>query len=197
MKNLKLLSILFAFIGLVAVGCSKGKTGPAGATGAAGTPGAPGAPGAPGSTGPQGPAGPDSVLHSPWIQLAMITYTDPSTSITSYYEDIPAPGLTQAILDSGVILSYISYTDGTGSTVIVNASNLMGVAYALNSVNLSSDTDDSYAVNGWSFRYVLIPGSLITGTSAAEKAYNKQQLQTMSYQQVIKAYGSASGVSHN
>src|SRR5450432_2005117 len=62
-----------------------------------------------GSTGPAGPPGPDSVIYSAWITLNF-TYDAADTTI-GFEETIQAPNITAGILDSGVILSYIQFTD--------------------------------------------------------------------------------------
>src|SRR6266851_4778283 len=86
MKNIK--SLLVAAVILITgmISCKKGDTGPAG---------------------PAGPAGPDSVVYSNWIPL---TFTYVATD-TAFEDTILAPTITEGILDSGVILSYIQFTD--------------------------------------------------------------------------------------
>ncbi|MES1249735.1 MAG: hypothetical protein ABUL46_03580, partial [Chitinophaga rupis] len=101
MKNskwIRLLSIAL-FLGMISgmiTGCKKGDTGP---------------------EGPQGPAGPDSVYSSPWITDLSPTYVPDDT----LYELIPplsAPSITQGILDSGIVLSYVNFGSGTNYDVV-------------------------------------------------------------------------------
>jgi hypothetical protein len=175
MKNLKLLSVLSAVILLATVSCSKsGSTGPAG---------------------PKGPAGPDSVLHSAWISLVT-----PLSSNDSLYEQvITASGLTSAILDNGVVLSYIGFpgsgTSGTDTAVfsLSEASNLVApISQALyvGEIDLFALSDYTGAL----YRYVLIPGTIVTNGIDGKK-YTKQQLQTMTYANAQKIFGISSGAS--
>jgi hypothetical protein len=177
MKNVRLFSVIVLLGALAFVGCSKG-SGSTGATGA---------------TGPAGPAGPDSVLHSAWVQLAMTaTSTEQvGANVDTVYEmDIAAPAVTQTILDSGVVLGYISTIDQNGNTNVFNASEALQVTYAVGDVSLFSvGADYSYANTGFLFRYVIIPGSQVTGdniVSGPLKGYTKKQVQGMSYDAVNK-----------
>src|SRR5947209_15618036 len=92
---------------LLFTACKKGDTGPAGA---------------------QGPAGTANVKYSSWNQLSM---TDVFAD-SSYEQTIKADSITQAILDSGVVVTYMKYTDpSTQVTNVVNAENYMDVEYSL------------------------------------------------------------------
>lgn len=175
MKNLKLLSVLSLVVMLAIVSCSKtGSTGPAG---------------------PKGPAGPDSVLHSAWISLN----TPLNTNDSLYEAVITASGLTSDILDNGVVLSYIGFpgsgTSGTDTAVfsISEASNLVApISQALyvGEIDLFAISDYS----GTLYRYVLIPGTIVTNGIAGKK-YTKQDLQKMSYADIQKILGVSTGAS--
>ena len=112
MKKLKLLAVVFAGLAFVLVSCQKGATGPAGANGA---------------TGATGPAGPDSVIHSKWVTLSMSiagTQANSGGGIDTFYtQTITAPAITQRILDSGLVLTYLSFVDNNGATNVVNAAS--------------------------------------------------------------------------
>jgi hypothetical protein len=174
MRNLKLLSVLFAFTALVAIGCSKsnGTKGDTGATGPAG------------ATGATGAAGPDSVLHSAWLSLNTPFVSDDSL----YEESIAAAGITQDIIDNGAILAYLGFDDGSGGTQVLSANSGvftdLQISYSVGAIQVLALDDYS----GVGFRYVLIPGSILTGNSSGKK-YTKQQVQSMSYQQVQKTFG--------
>ena len=176
MKRLKLVLIAVSALAFVIPGCRKSATGPVGPTGA---------------TGATGPAGPDSTIHSQWIVLSMSisgTYTDSSGNTDTLYTDtLPAPQITQTILDSGVILSYLSYIDTNGVTNVMNASpyfnpELFQVGQiALTSINVDLST-------GYSYRYVIIPGTLLA-TNSILKNYTKAQLKAADYSTIVKALG--------
>ena len=163
MKNLKLLSILVACAAILVMGCSKGNTGPAG---------------------PAGATGPDSALHSPWIQVSMTQGVD-NNNDTFYFQNITAPKITQNILDSGLVLGYISFIGSNGDENVFNASESFNVTYTVGNVNLVDYNGDlSYDNTGYLFRYVIVPGSILT--QGAFKQYTKDQIRTMSYNAVQK-----------
>ncbi len=152
MKNLKLILLLSAVSAFSIVSCKKGDTGP---------------------QGPQGPAGPDSVMYSDWIQLQMTSIND-----TVYYQQLNAPAVTQGILDSGIILTYIKDQDG----YVYHASD-----YGFYT-DFNVGTIEVYTVGDGSdyyFRYVIVPGSVSIGGSSTRKLTQKD-LQNMSYKDVQK-----------
>jgi hypothetical protein len=147
--------------------CSKGSTGPAG---------------------PAGPAGPDSVAYSAWTPLAL-TYV---TADTLFEQVINAPAITKAILDSGVVLSYVNFQESNGTYHIVPTAGLTGIGifedFAVGLINIESVRDYS----SLPYRYVVIPGSLKTGNSASTqkvKGYTIQELKAMPYEQVQQVLG--------
>jgi hypothetical protein len=155
---------LLAVATIILVGlnsCSKGSAGPAGA---------------------RGPAGPDSVTYSAWISLAF-TY-NPTDS--AFEDTLTAPSLTKAILDSGVILTYVNFQEQSGVYHIVPVSALGSIIiedYSVGKINIVSNND----FTGLPYRYVTIPGSLKAGTNAANqkiKGYTIQELKAMPYEQV-------------
>ena len=134
---------------------------------------------------PKGAAGPDSVLHSVWITL-----NTPLTSDSLYEQAITATALTSRIIDSGVVLSYLGFpgsgTSGTDTAVfsISEASTYYGPITQelfVGEIDLLALSD----FTGVLYRYVLIPGSIVTNGIDGKK-YTKQQLQTMSYADVQK-----------
>ncbi len=141
--------------------CSKGTTGPAGAP---------------------GPAGPDSVVYSNWITLSF-TY-NPNDSL--YEDTLSAPTITEGILDSGIILTYIEFPDANNVSHIqpVSALNyIISEDYTVGQINIISTQD----LSDLQYRYVTIPGSKAAGNSAATRkvnGYTTQQLKAMSYAQV-------------
>jgi hypothetical protein len=173
MKNLKLASLLLMVSALIITGCSK-SAGPAG------------------PTGPVGPAGPDSVSFSAWTQVNM-TKTVGTNNDTFYVQNIAAPAVTQNVLDKSVILSYISFKDQAGATHVFNASELsnMEITYAVGTIQLLSTTDYSFSITSWSYRYVIVPGTIsVNGIiSGPVRGYTQAQLRSMNYQQIVKLFG--------
>ena len=138
-----------------------------------------------GAQGPVGPAGPDSVLYSAWIPL---TFT--VNNVNSDYEDtLITPSLTKAILDNGVILTYVSYPDSVGISHVVAVSSLSNVIledYQVGQINIVTSINFTQPLP---YRYVLIPGSVVLGTGdkARVGAYTVGELKSMPYEQVQKA----------
>jgi hypothetical protein len=162
MKKFRSLLVAAVIIVIGMISCSKGSTGPAG---------------------PAGPAGPDSVTYSSWIPLAL-TYVPADTL---FEQTISAPSITQAILDSGVILSYVNFQETNGTYHVIPTAGLLGLGifedFAVGQVNIQSVQDYSTLP----YRFVTIPGSLKTGNSASAqkvKGYTIQELKAMPYEQV-------------
>lgn len=146
------------------ISCKKGDTGPAG---------------------PIGPAGPDSVVYSAWINLAP-TY---SANDTVFKQTLTASSITQGILDSGVILSYVNLGSSSSYDVVpVGAlSYAIQEDFSVGSIFLLSTSD----FTNLPYRYVTIPGSKIAGnkTTGSVKGYTIQELKAMSYVQAQKVLG--------
>lgn len=193
-KNLALILILL-FTGTVVIfSCSKG---PAGATGATG------------ATGPQGPAGPTgstgatgtaNVIYSPWLNVTFSAFTD-----TNMVATIPAPKLTDSILNRGEVKVYFNAgSDSTNSQFVLAlpayepflfSNNNQAVTliinpyFSLDTISIISNYDlSSFAINGYNyfqFRYIIIPG----GTSTLPVSINgtKRSVNWNDYNEV-KAY---------
>jgi hypothetical protein len=167
MKNFRSLMVTAVILIIGLTSCSKGSTGPAG---------------------PAGPAGPDSVAYSAWTPLAL-TYV---AADTLFEETITAPSITQAILDSGIILSYVNFQEQNGTYHVIPTVGLLGAAlfedFSVGKINIASVQDYSTLP----YRYVTIPGSLKTGNSASTqkvKGYTIQELKAMPYEQVQQLLG--------
>jgi hypothetical protein len=173
-KKIKLLSLA----GLVAVialaSCSKGSNGATGATGAT------------------GPAGPDSVLHSAWIALAMTLSV--SSGDSTYTQNISASAITQNILDSGMVISYLEVIDNNGNSLVENAASILEVEYVVGAINVFGyGTYGDYS--GYGFRYVIIPGTILT--NSVLKGMSKAQIQNLSYDKLNAIVGTTGTVSGN
>src|ERR1700720_2689117 len=98
--------VLSLFTLLLFSSCKKGDTGPAGATGAAG---------AAGSAGPTGATGSANVIYSAWFTPD--TYVkDTVFNLYGFYYNKATTDITQAVLDSGVVLTY-GKLDGYNSVI--------------------------------------------------------------------------------
>ena len=128
-----------------------------------------------GPAGPPGPAGPDSVLYSNWINLNMQQIVN-GPGDTSYAQTI----------DKGIILTYLAFVDNNNTTNVANASVYIDEVYYPAKIDLSSFFDYS----GLKYRYVVIAGTL-PGRAAKGSiySYTKEQLQAMSYDDVMKLLG--------
>jgi hypothetical protein len=164
MKHVKSLLAVATIVIMGLVGCSKGSTGPAGAAG------------------PAGPAGPGNVMYSDWITLNF-TY---NANDSAFEDTLLAPAITSGILDSGVILSYVQFTDANNTVHIQPIASLGSFFFedfSPGHINLSSPFID---LTGYLYRYVIIPGTKKTNgaTIAKVKGYTPTELKAMSYDQV-------------
>jgi len=121
---MKKIHYIFAFVvAVLLASCTKdgsvGPAGPAGVQGAAGTPGntgltgvtgPTGATGPTGPTGATGPAGTSNAFFSDWITPVTNTWNfDRDLAVSWDRWDIPAPEITQDVIDKGLVVAY-----GTG-----------------------------------------------------------------------------------
>ena len=176
-------SYLWLFLSLIALtlffSCKKGDTGPAGPQGPAGADGAPGTPGAQGPQGPKGDTGVANVIYSEWLDVTFDPIVD-STDINNldtvaWIAEIPAPTLTDEILNHGEIKVYLNagfpsaqsvfplpITDLFAFTGVVN----LNVFFSLNTITLYSTEDASTFIptgeteKAFQYRYILISGVL-------------------------------------
>lgn len=217
MRKFRLLSLLFLAISFIAVSCTKeGPEGPAGATGAqgpAGIGGATGPAGATGPTGPQGPVGPAgpqgpagtaNVIYSSWFTFATTDWADSSiVNVGSAKRAIKAaPGITAAVMNQGVVLSYMAFTAdpnqafyalpftlaGTTPVVFGFLPNTSKVVYYL--VNLNGTNPGFTTPGTFSYRYVIIPGGVAGGRSTyvGNTGYTMDQIKAMPYDQVARIF---------
>ena len=117
---------------------------------------------------------------------------------TSYSNrHITASALTQSVLSTGVVLSYIgipgSGTNGT-DTAVINISDLNTYFQgAYITQDLIPGEIELYANVDFSqlsalFRYVIIPSSVVTN-GVGGTVYTKAQLKAMTYADVQKTFG--------
>jgi hypothetical protein len=202
MRKTRILSLsLLAFV-YIAASCSKeGPAGPQGATGPQGAPGASGGAGAAGPAGPAGPTGPAgtaNVIYSAWFAASTLTWAD---STHANYGTISkgnrlAPGVTAAVIDNGVVLSY--YRDANAGTTqlpytfspavdIMQYNSILktgGITYFV--ADLTAHTA-SGSVPAGDFRYVIIPGG-VSGGRFLTAGYSADQLRAMSYEKILALF---------
>jgi hypothetical protein len=150
--------------------CQKGDVGPAGPAGPAGPTGAAG------STGPKGDTGTANVIYSAWLDVPYKADTihndppDPPIDTIGFYATIPAPKLTNAILNTGEIKVYLNIGTPTAPDIVplpyFDIYSLININpdYSLQEIFLYSNIDASTVtisgVKRLPYRYILIPGSV-------------------------------------
>lgn len=181
MKRFKFLSLIL-MVCIISFNCSKeGPAGPAGPQGVA------------------GPVGSANVIYSPWF-TSVSAWTSPGLSSSDFSFDRAAPGVTQAIIDNGVVLSYAKLTnDGSViRTLPVTIFNTNGFHFynfllpAVGSVRYTyiyTENPDIPTITS-QFRYVIIPGGVAGGriASGSAQSYSPAQLKAMSYDEIIKLF---------
>ncbi len=193
MKNLVTLVIL-AF-GVLQFNCSK--EGPAGPQG---NPGAQGPAGADGAAGPTGPAGSANVIYSPWFLTGVAnwdtTVVDAATYGAFAIYDKAAAGVTQEIIDNGIVLAYMKgdpstglpndvfplpYTIGPGFGFTDHWDFVLNAPGNIRFLYKSDFPWTATELGAISFRYVIVPGGVAGG--------RLRDPRKMSYEEVCKAYG--------
>jgi len=209
MRKLRLLSLPLLAITFIIVSCTKeGPEGPVGATGPQGppgTPGAAGAAGAAGATGPAGPAGTANVIYSAWFNFTAANWGDSAmTNLgTAKRANKLAPGITQAILDNGLVLAYTKNGNaaviGAGPYLLPfiipgNPGIIVGhlpVVGRLIYYNQTTNNTGGVVVNtDYQFRYIIIPGGVAGGRvmSGAAAGYSVAELKAMSYSTIARMF---------
>lgn len=220
MKKINFLFFLFITVGFVMISCSKeGPQGPAGATGATGPAGPAGPTGATGVTGPTGPVGPQgpqgpagtaNVIYSPWIPDVFAQWGDTSMQLYGTLvrrRIIPAPGITQAIIDQGVLLTYGRLPNVGGNNSPVQLPSVFYTTTATIQAGtipvtgklifyLSNPITGSLPGASWGgdIRYVIIPGGVAGGRSSGSErtaeinghTYTESRLKAMPYAELCR-----------
>lgn len=201
MRKFRSLSLLFLAVSFIAASCTK--EGPEGPVGASGLQGPAGVAGPAGPAGPAGSSG--GATYSTWVVTGTgwtDTGADDYGAIALY--DRTAPGITQAIIDNGVVLAYMKgepnftappqstqtfplpYSVGQGLGFIDSYEFLLPAAGTIRFLYKSDFAWDLEDLASISFRYILIPGTTAGGRGPA--TYNGKtlaELKAMSYDQVI------------
>lgn len=175
-------ALLFAVPTLLAVAlglssCGKGDTGP---------------------TGPQGPAGPagsPNVQHSAWMVTGDPAARDTTIdgTLMKYYT-LTTPAITQAVLDSAVVLTY--FRVGTIGPYLLpyestagGADNIIGSFYKVGKIFVTRVTPSAAAAGNLinmptslEYRYVIIPGGVNITRAMPDVDWND-------YDSVRRAFG--------
>jgi len=197
------LFILGLLMAITITSCTKegeiGPIGPQGSQGEAGPQGEQGPKGDNGQDGQDGQDGEDgnaNIIYSEWFTSGG-AWTKPGSDGYDAYFDRAAPGVTQDIIDSGIVLSYanitmfsggikpLPFTTGNGVTslwnyFITDIGNIRFIA-----TNLEHDDRTFVPSRFIEFRYVIVPG----GQLGAKGAATKNELKKMSYQEVMEYFG--------
>lgn len=209
MRKFKLLSLLTLAITFIAVSCTKeGPEGPVGAQGPQGPAGTNGAAGPAGPAGPPGPSG-AGVTYSAWYTTVAGDWS--TTGVDQYTAaalvNRTAPAITQAIMDNGVVLAYVSAWRVFG---FPRATEVAPLPYFADNIFMdyydfvipsvgnirylykSEDPWDAANLAGTKYRYVVIPGTTAGGRGVnggtTFEGYTKDELKAMSYSQVAALF---------
>ncbi|MEI9810996.1 MAG: collagen-like protein [Bacteroidota bacterium] len=211
MRKLRLLSLSLLSVTLIAVSCTKeGPEGPVGAIGAQGPPGTPGSKGDKGDKGDIGNPGSANVIYSTWVASVAADWIPGYIAPNNYNVELcynrTAAGITQGVLDQGVVLCYgKNFTIGV-ATILPNVQLLPyresfnGQSYsfvlALGKIAFTYDPDAPAPIRpisqlaGISYRYIIIPGGVAGGKMMSGPAKDKTvaELKTMSYRDVLATF---------
>jgi hypothetical protein len=204
MRKFSSLSLLVLAISFLASCTKEGPEGPIGATGPQGPPGAPGAPGAPGTPG----AG--ITTYSAWyttVAADWVTSAPLGQYVAAFRFDRNAPGITQAIMDNGVVLAYVKNWRVFGFPRATETAQMPYLAdvdfmdyydYVIPAPGTLRHLYKSLApwgaadLAGTQFRYILISGSVAGGRGVDSEVtyggYTLDQLKSMSYEEVAAAF---------
>jgi hypothetical protein len=143
----------------------------------------------------------DSVSSSGWLTLSTQPTIIDSYGDTGYVQTFNNSAITSAVINDGVILSYLGYTTtGTGTTTDTVAEAALEydvyTTYQVGSVTIESPAADNGGLgdltnSGLFYRYVIVPGSVLATTNLT-----KQQAKSMSYTQITAALAKAKQTSN-
>ena len=132
-----------------------------------------------GDDGAKGDTGTANVMFSPWLDVDYDPTLNNAGDTVIWFGTIPAPKLTKAILDSGVVKVYINIGSSADPLIfplpitdlyaLTNISQL-GMYFTVGNIELYCDIDAGTVTSGGvkqgQYRYVIIPGGVPTGRSA-------------------------------
>ena len=222
MRKPKLLSLFFLAIVFITVSCTKeGPEGPAGSQGPQGPAGTPGATGQTGGQGNPGQPGTANVIYSSWYTTVASDWLGVFLTSNPPYWDYynftkSAPGVTQAILDNGVVLAYaknlVYDSTGFGDPALLRLGDVVQLPYFANiffmdyydfsipapgSIRFTYKTQFAWLPDpasdelaGTKYRYIIIPGGVSGGRmiNGPATGYSVIELKNMSYEQVLNKF---------
>jgi hypothetical protein len=130
-----------------------------------------------------------TVYYSGWITPSAWLGTS-----ADWYFNVDAPGLTEDIVERGVILAYASL-DGDIYDAAVRPLPVYAVGanwsflipdYAI--IEFTSDMISKPLTTGNHFRFIAIPGNTETLKSASSKHISEKELRSMPYEEVCKLF---------
>jgi hypothetical protein len=141
--------------------------------------------------GEKGPAGLDAtVYYSQWITPSAWLGTS-----GDWYFSIDAPDLKADIVESGLILAYVSLDGDVYESNAVRPlpAYAVGVNWSFlipeyEIIEFTSDMISKPFTTGNNFRFIAIPGNIETLKSGSLKNKSVQELRSMSYKDVCKLY---------
>lgn len=142
--------------------------------------------GSKGDTGAKGPAGPDSVYSSSWLSMTMHDSAEAANKDTVAVEGVFAPGITQGIIDSGVVVTYLGVRNSSGNLIEEDAPSNMEVTISAGYIYLRAFAN----YTGYGFRYVAIPGKTVYSITSVT-GLTKAQIQQLTPDQLHQALRSA------
>lgn len=208
MKARKTVLVLISTLAL-ATACKKAEKGDVGPAGPSGAAGATGATGAVGTTGATGATGSANVIYSAW-QTSPTASRDTTVDGTCVrIRHLYAPSLTQGILDSGLVITYmrvgsigpyqLPYTSDAGG-----ATNQIGCIYNKNKIFIYRETFGSCRFTSASagtapvlvnlpqsleYRYVIVPGTISGGRLIqGAKIIDIAAIKAMSYETLLQHF---------
>ena len=139
----------------------------------------------------EGPPGQDAtVYYSEWF-----TPTTWSGESGDWYFDANAPDLTEDIVENGVVMAYVwlagdIYDANTVRPLPAFAvgANWSFLIYKYGSIQFTCDMTSQPPTTGNKFRFIAIPGTILTLKSALLKNKSEQELRSMPYKEVCQLF---------
>jgi hypothetical protein len=131
-------------------------------------------------------SGKDSIYYSPWMTITM-SPTDAGDTI--YEENISAPAVTAKVVSDGAVVGYLGEPayPSTGDTTVESAIDFgLYTSFMAGAVDLTSFgylNDFSTNNSGLLYRYVVIPGNVLTTQGLTPK-----EARSLTYAEITKLF---------
>jgi len=131
----------------------------------------------------------DSVFYSPWMALSMQGFID-NNGDTVYLQDFVTKHLDPSLLTKSLVIGYLGYPNPSGNDTIAQNSSEFSPTFQqiflTDTVEVSSLNYDFSTVNsGYYYRYVIVPGNVLSTTSI--RNYSEADLKKISYPDLTRA----------